>query len=153
MKPRIASAAASLACAFFLTGAAVSAQSPRTAAPSKTLEALQGTWVITVADGQDLAGSGQEVALTITGNAYVQTMNGQVVERGTFKIDDTKKPIALDLSIAEGDDAGQSQVGVLELDAKTGKTMYGKIGNPGTTARPTDFAPSEGYFTFTAVKK
>jgi uncharacterized protein (TIGR03067 family) len=77
-------------------------------------------------------------------------VNGQVAERGTFKIDETKKPLAIDIQIVEGDDAGNSQVGIIEID---GKTMYGKLGQPGGTTRPTDFQPADGFFTFTMVKK
>ena len=151
MTPQRSIAAVAVCLALFLTAAlGASSQAPKEAAKSKVLESLQGAWLITVADGQDLAGSGQEIYITITGNLYVQTVNGQVVERGSFKLDETKKPITLDLAITEGDDAGQSQFGVMQLD---GKTMYGKVTNPGVTARPTDFAPAEGYFTFTAVKK
>ena len=136
-----------------LAGTSVArAQTPQapTAAKSQFLQNLQGAWILTSADGQDLAGSGQEVVITITGNNYVQTVNGQQVERGSFKVDDTKKPVTLDLIIAEGDDAGQTQLGILQLD---GKTMQGKLTQPGLTARPTDFAPADGFFVFTAVKK
>jgi hypothetical protein len=38
---------------------------------------------------------------------YVQTVNGEVVEKGSFKLDETKKPFALDILVAEGTDAGQ----------------------------------------------
>ena len=123
---------------------------PAAPALSKTLAAVQGTWIFTQMDGQDVAGSGQEIAVTITDNKYVQTINGQVVERGTFKLDDTKKPWTIDLSIVEGNDAGKTQVGIVQL---TGNTMVGKLADSGVTTRPTDFAQSEGAFVFTAVKK
>lgn len=151
MTPHRSIAATAACLALFLTAAlGASSQAPKEAPKSKMLESLQGAWLFTSADGQDLTGSGQEIYVTITGNAYVQTVNGQQVERGTFKIDETKKPMTLDLIIAEGDDAGQTQLGVLQID---GKTIWGKLAQPGVTARPTDFAPSEGYFTFAAVKK
>ncbi len=114
------------------------------------MAAAQGVWQMTSANGQDAAGSGQEITITITDNKYVQTVNGQVVERGTFKLDESKKPVTIDLNITEGDSAGQTQVGVVEI---TGKTMTGKISLPGGTTRPTDFAVAEGFFTFVMVKK
>lgn len=80
---------------------------------------------------------------------YTQTVNGTVVERGTFKIDASKKPMPLDLIITEGTDAGTVQLGVAEV---TASTLRGKLAPPGVTTRPTDFAPAEGYGTFTAVK-
>src|SRR5262245_43672085 len=80
------------------------------------MAALQGNWTMATADGQDM--TGQDVTVTITDNTYVQTVAGQVVERGTFKVDESKKPAALDLNIIEGDDAGKTQLGVIAVDGK-----------------------------------
>ena len=126
------------------------AQAAPQAKPSAMVAAVQGTWQMTNANGQDLAAAGQTMIITIKDNTYVQTVNGQVVEKGTFKIDESKKPPTLDITIVEGDNAGQVQLGIFELKDKT---MTGKLGNPGGTARPTDFAAAEGFFTFTMVKK
>ena len=128
------------------------AQAAKPAAPamSKVLAQVQGTWMFTHTNGQPLEGSGQEILVTITDNKYVQTLNGQVVERGTFKIDDTRKPWTIDISITEGQEAGQSQVGVVQV---TGDTMVGKLADTGVTTRPTDFSQSEGAFVFTAVRR
>lgn len=151
MTPQRSIAAAAVLFALFLSGAlGASSQAPKEVPKSKILESLQGAWLFTSADGQDLTGSGQEIYVTITGNAYLQTVNGQQVERGTFKVDETKKPMTLDMIITEGDDAGQTQLGVLQID---GKTIWGKLAQPGMTTRPTDFAPADGYFVFAAVKK
>lgn len=146
---------AAVAALVLATAPILAAQAARTAAaqgakPTGVLAAVQGTWQMTTVNGQDTAGSGQEIVITITDNKYVQTVNGQVVEKGSFKIDEAKKPMTLDITIAEGDNAGQTQLGVFEV---TGKTMNGKLGNPGGTARPTDFAVAEGFFVFKMVKK
>lgn len=137
------------------TAAQGAGQAARPAAPapqtmSKAIALAQGMWVFTHMNGQSVEGSGQEIAVTITENKYVQTANGQVVERGTFKIDDTKKPWTIDISITEGEEAGQTQVGVVQL---TGDTMVGKLADAGVTTRPTDFSQSEGAFVFTAVRR
>ena len=121
-------------------------------AKSKVMTSVQGVWAIASANGQDLAGSGQEALVTITGESYVQTVNGQVVEKGTFKIDETKKPYALDILITEGDEAGQKQLAIFELDA-TGNTMKVAISQPGAPVRPSTFAVAEGVETLTFVKK
>ncbi len=127
------------------------AQTARTEAPkSKIMALVQGTWIFTSTDGQDMPAGAPEVGVTITDNKYVQTAGGQVVERGTFKIDETKKPMTLDLMVTEGDSAGKSQVGVFEV---TETTMKGKLSMPGETVRPTDLNPSAGFFAFTATKK
>jgi uncharacterized protein (TIGR03067 family) len=122
------------------------------AAKSKTLTAVQGVWVFTSVNGQDATGQA-EIVITITDDKYVQTIDGNVVEKGTLKFDDTKKPIYMDLVIVEGQDAGKTQLGVFELTSPT--AARAKLNTAGETTRPTDFAPApgEGYFVFTAVKK
>lgn len=121
---------------------------PETTKP-KPLAVLQGTWVLTSADGEDLT-SGPEIAVTITNDQYVQTVNGDIVERGQIKLDEAKKPMQIDLIIQEGNDAGKTQMGVIEV---TGAKLRGKLSSAGDNVRPTDFEPADGFFAFTAVKK
>jgi uncharacterized protein (TIGR03067 family) len=116
---------------------------------SKELKALQGTWVLTTADGQSMDGGATEIDLAVTGDKYTQTANGQVVERGSIKVDGSKNPIAIDLMIQEGDDANKTQLGVLQIGENT---ITCKLASPGTTERPKDFVPTDGSFTFTARK-
>lgn len=129
---------------------------PRQAAPkteaamSKLMTAVQGVWVITSANGQDAPAGSPEITLTITGDKYAQTVDGNVIERGTFKIDETKKPMTLDLTITEGDSSGKHQVGIIEV---TDTTMRGNLNQAGETVRPTDFQPAEGLFSFVCKKK
>jgi len=123
---------------------------PQVVKPTGVLASLQGVWKMTTTNGQDITAAGQEMTVTITGSNYAQALNGQVVEKGTFKIDEAKKPMTMDLSITEGDSAGKVQLGVFEIK---GTTLTGKMGEPGTPTRPTDFTITEGFFTFTMVKK
>lgn len=113
------------------------------------LKPFQGTWILTAPDGQPLTQSG-ELAITITGNTYAQTVAGTVNERGTIKLDATKKPMWLDLSITEGDDKGKLQVGVVEI---TGGVMKGVLNGPGATTRPTSTAPAADMISFIGKKK
>jgi uncharacterized protein (TIGR03067 family) len=149
----VAFAAAPLAAAQTPQGAAAKPPAqgaPQGAKPAGVLAALQGVWKMTTTNGQDMAAAGQDITITITGSNYVQTVNGAVVEKGSFKIDESKKPMTMDLQITEGDSAGQAQFGVFELK---GNTLSGKMAEPGSTTRPTDFAVAEGFFTFVMVKK
>ena len=116
---------------------------------SKVLAMLQGTWVFTSQDGQDLSG-GPQITVTVVDNTYTQMVNGQLAERGTFKIDETKKPMTVDLSVSEGEDAGKTQLGIFEI---TDTTMKAKLTQPGGTMRPTDFAVADGYSVITATKR
>ena len=136
--------------ALFTTAAFAQTPAPRTAKPTGALALAQGSWVMVTADGQDMSASGQDVVVTITDNSYTQAVNGTIMERGTFKLDETKKPMTIDITVVEGDDAGKIQLGVVEV---TATTMRGKLCAPGQTVRPTDFEPAEGFFAFTARKK
>jgi uncharacterized protein (TIGR03067 family) len=117
---------------------------------SKELTSLQGTWVITMVDGEAVPSTNPEVSLTIEKDKYSQTLEGQVLERGTIKIDASKKPITMDLIIAEGADANKTQLGVIDIGEKT---LRFKLNTPGATTRPMDFEPADGYFVFVLVKK
>lgn len=119
---------------------------------SKVLSSVQGIWTMTTANGQDVAGSGQTVLITITDDKYVQTVNGEIVEKGSFQIDETKKPLALDILVAEGPDAGQKQLAIFEVDA-TGKTMKVAISQPGASVRPSAFAVADGVEMLVFAKK
>lgn len=106
---------------------------------------LQGTWVLTTINGQPAP----DMTLTFEGNKYHQTFDGKVNERGTFKLDAAKKPMTIDLIITEGQDAGKTQLGVIEV---TGDAVRGNFGQAGAPQRPPDFAIKETIM-FTAKKK
>ena len=118
-----------------------------TAAVSAALKPYQGTWVLTTPDGQPLAPNG-DLTITITADKYEQAVAGTVNERGSVKLDATKKPTWVDLTITEGPDAGKLQVGVIEV---TGTTMKGALSPAGDTTRPTSV--TEGPIVFIAKKK
>jgi uncharacterized protein (TIGR03067 family) len=70
-----------------------------------------------------------------------------VNERGTFKVDATKKPMTIDLAITEGNDAGKTQLGVFEV---TGDSMRCSFNPPGSTERPASL--TEGALVVAAKK-
>ncbi len=130
-------------------GAALVGAQAKPPAVAKQLVPFQGVWVLTTPDGQSLGGD-VELTITITGDRYAQTIAGAVNERGTFKIDATKKPTWIDLSITEGNDAAKSQVGLIEV---TGDTMRGALKAPGDTVRPTSFNAEPGVILFVGKKR
>ena len=121
----------------------------QTAVP-KDLAPLQGTWVITSINGQELAAGGASMLLTITGDKYSQTVNGTINERGTIKVDTTKKPTAIDLIITEGDDANKTQLGLVDV---SGTALKLKLALPGQTTRPANFDQVDGAILAIATKK
>jgi uncharacterized protein (TIGR03067 family) len=112
--------------------------------------AVQGTWVVASINGESGPAGAQEMTLTFTGDKYEQSLGGTVNERGTFKVDASKKPMTIDLAIAEGSDAGKAQLGIFEV---SGDTMKLHLDSPGGGQRPTDFTGKEGSFMVIAKKK
>jgi uncharacterized protein (TIGR03067 family) len=116
---------------------------------TKALAPLQGTWVLTTPGGQPMAESG-ELTIAVTGDQYAQAVNGAVNERGTIKLDATKTPMWIDLTITEGSDAGKTQIGLLEVK---GDTMTGLLKYPGDLVRPAKIAAEPNAIAFVGKKK
>ena len=112
--------------------------------------ALQGTWVVTSINGQTAPEGSPEMTLTFTGDKYQQTLAGEVNERGTIKIDASKKPMTIDLIITEGSDAGKTQLGLIEV---TSDILRASLDIPGSQQRPTDFTIKESGVMFVGKKK
>ena len=135
-----------LAAAVLVASAALLGQ----AELSKELQALQGTWVISSVDGKPVPDTNPEVDLVIEGNKYTQVLDGKVTERGEIRLDPSKKPMAIDFFIKEGDDANKAQFGVIKME---GAAITFKLNAPAEPTRPTDFTPADGYTVFVATKK
>jgi uncharacterized protein (TIGR03067 family) len=131
-------------------GAGALAQGAKPADPNASaLAGLQGKWVITSLNGQAVGEGGMEVSLTFTGDKYAQAMNGEINERGTIKLDASKKPMTIDLIITEGGDAGKTQLGVFEVSADK---LTANLDTPGAGQRPADFSQREGTLLFLASR-
>jgi uncharacterized protein (TIGR03067 family) len=114
------------------------------------IAALQGTWMITTINGQAMPAEGPAMTLTFNGEKYHQTVGGKVTERGTIKVDASKKPMTIDLLIAEGDDAGKIQLGIIEL---TGDQLRASLDLPNAKQRPTDLNAKDAAFTFAGKRQ
>ena len=147
MTKRVLAAIIALASTAVVLGQAKPDQA--TAPQSKTLAMMQGAWIVSTQNGQDASG-GPETTFTIKDRTYVQTSGGSVLERGAFMIDESKKPAALNVSVAEGEDAGRSKVGIIEV---TDTTIKVKVGSAGGNTRPTDFAVADGFIVLTLTKR
>ncbi len=88
-----------------------------------------------------MADLGKKMSLTFTRDRYTQTTDGQVMERGTFKIDASRKPMTIDMRITEGVAVGETQIGVVQV---VGDTLTLKTNTVGTPLRPTDFNRRRG---------
>lgn len=127
------------------------AQGTKSAAPSsKAAAPLQGTWIVTSINGKPSPGGEQELTLTFAGDTYRQAVGGKVNERGTIKIDASKKPMTIDLAITEGSDAGKTQLGIVEVK---GDTMRASFDLPGVGKRPASFEMKEGELAVVGQRK
>ena len=117
--------------------------------PAALATAIQGTWTVESVNGQKLDGLGQKTTMTFSKNTYSVTTNGQVKERGTFTIDERKKPAEIDMKISEGVSVGSTQIGLVEIAIGTLRLKTNSFGTP---KRPTDFK-SEPWYTLIVAKK
>ena len=76
-------------------------------AAKKDLEKLQGEWQLTV-------GGDDGPRMVIKGNEY--TVSGGMDEKGTLKLDPSKKPAVVDIDITEGNDKGKKQYGIYRIE-------------------------------------
>jgi uncharacterized protein (TIGR03067 family) len=115
---------------------------------------LQGTWAATKAirDGKaaaDVVGH----RLSFTGNRFqVQSKDGKVLYRRTFRVHPNTKPTAIDFQHTQGALKRKAWKGIYSLDADTLRTCDN--GPDLAKGRPTAFAakPGSGYI-FIAFKR
>jgi uncharacterized protein (TIGR03067 family) len=106
---------------------------------------LEGTWNLT---GVDAGGKKMPADLLakfmIMGEfkdgKYTFTVMGKTDEAGTYKIDATKKPATIDLTITEGKSKGKTQLGLFKIE---GDTLTLAMTQPGSTTRPKGFEPGQ----------
>jgi uncharacterized protein (TIGR03067 family) len=104
---------------------------------------LEGEWsmVSGFMDGHPMDKSMVKHGKRVTrGNVTSVLFGAQLFTRGTFTLDTSKTPKAIDLAHSEGMHAGKTQLGIYECDGETMRISYGSPG----AARPTDFEPRKG---------
>lgn len=104
----------------------------------KELEPFQGPWALTSAGGS--AVSPGMAGLIFTGDKYQGLSSGIVDERGSIRVNAATKPMSIDLVITEGESAGKTQLGVVDID---GDTMTLILAEPGDKTRPTSTSPNK----------
>lgn len=99
------------------------------------LKAIQGTWTAGL--------EGKKVNLTFSGSKFSIDFDGKTF-KGSFRLDPTKKPKAIDLSIEDGPEkevVGKTSLGIYAFD---GDQLKWCGGEPGESKRPADFPAKEG---------
>jgi RNA polymerase sigma factor (sigma-70 family) len=103
---------------------------------------LEGTWqVMTFSkDGNEAPKEEAEtIKLVLSGETFTLTHREESVT-GKFKADPSQKPATFDIEVTEGDKAGESQMGIYELNGDTLTICTAHKGSP----RPTKFESTAG---------
>jgi len=122
------------------------------AALEKELRKFQGTWTFesSEADGKELpAGDLKGLVLTFEGDKHTVKKGNEVVQAGTQKLDPSKSPKAIDVTMTEGADKGAVMLGIYEINGDTLKVCFNAAGKK----RPTQFKSTPGSETFVNVHK
>ena len=128
-----------LAAAVLLAGG-----KPKDDAGKKDLDALQGTWKGASGenDGKPVSEDDAKAReLTFKGPQYSFKVSGKEVETGTVKLDSSKTPKTMDITITTGDDKGKTQLAVYQVDADTLKICYAAAG---AKERPKELSTKAG---------
>jgi uncharacterized protein (TIGR03067 family) len=111
---------------------------------------LQGTWVVTAAElnGEKVpAATDNKLTVTFKGDTVVASEHPD--EKGTFKLDQEKKPPTLEIKFAAGD-AARTQLAIYELKDDTLKICLAKKDGK---EFPTDFTSKEGNMLLTLKRE
>jgi uncharacterized protein (TIGR03067 family) len=113
--------------------------------PGKGLKKLQGSWTVVAMEikGQKLPEDKlkeADIKLVVKNGKYAQHVQGEITEEGTLKVDPSKKPATIDLSIESGKDKGKMQPGIYEIKGDTWRIC---LAQPGGKDRPTSFTSNE----------
>jgi len=100
---------------------------------------LAGTWQVVPLDGaekdKDAQAAAKKLKIKIDGDKYTVLTDGKVEEEGTLKVDPTKTPKTLDMTVKKADGKGRVVECIYKLD---GDTLRLATALPGK-ARPVNF--------------
>jgi uncharacterized protein (TIGR03067 family) len=108
----------------------------------KELARFEGTWKIVSLESEQNKlneDSLKDIRLKLEGDKFTTIVNDGE-NHGTFKVDPTKKPKTMDITMADGDMKGKTMVGIYELEGDTYKLCVDMSGK----SRPTEFAVKPG---------
>jgi uncharacterized protein (TIGR03067 family) len=132
-----------------LAAVATSGTSPgqeRKDAGGDVLKQIQGTWKFASQEVDGKSRTKDELAkqtITFDGDKWTVRRDGKVIQAGTHKFDPDKKPPQVDAVVTEGEDKGNTMLGIYELKADTFKVSF----DPKGKQRPADFTSKAGRMT------
>jgi uncharacterized protein (TIGR03067 family) len=118
----------------------------------KELKKFQGTWMFeSVETGGKKASAAQFDGMTVTfeGDKYAVKKGDEVIQACTLKLDPSKSPKTLDVTVAEGLNKGAVMLGIYEIRGDTLKVCFDSEGKK----RPTEFRGASGSQTLVVHKR
>jgi uncharacterized protein (TIGR03067 family) len=122
------------------------------AAVEEETKQFQGHWTLesSVTGGQDIPRDQLHgFVLIYEGDKHTLTYGDKVIQVGTQKIDPSKSPKAIDVTITGGPSKGKVMLGIYEIDGATLKVCF----DPEGKERPTGFKSAPGSRNFVNVHK
>jgi uncharacterized protein (TIGR03067 family) len=118
----------------------------------KEVRKFQGTWTIESSEtgGQKIpADDLKGFIVTFDGDKHTVKNGDKVIQVGTQKLDPSKSPKTIDVTMTEGPSKGAVMLGIYEFDGDTLKACF----DPQGKKRPTEFKSPPGSEIFLNVHK
>jgi uncharacterized protein (TIGR03067 family) len=118
----------------------------------KELRKFQGTWTFESCEtgGKGIpAGDLKGLTLTFEGAKHTVKKGDEVIQVGTQKLDPSKSPKTIDVTMVEGPNKGAVMLGIYEFDGDTLRVCF----DPQGKKRPTEFKSAAGSENFLNVHK
>ena len=118
----------------------------------KEARKFQGTWTFesSVTGGEELPADDLKMFVVIfEGDKHTVKKGDEVIQVGTQKLDPSKSPKTIDVTMTEGPSKGTVMLGIYEIDADTLKVCF----DPQGKKRPTEFKSAPGSENFVNVHK
>src|SRR5262249_43942677 len=147
-RTRMRIALGTLLCTLVLTGA----RADDKADVEKELKKLQGTWTFESVEtgGKQLpAAEFKGMTVTFEGDKFTVKKGDEVIQAATQKLDPSKSPKAIDVTVTEGLNKGAVMPGIYEIDGDTLKVCF----DPEGKKRPTEFKTASGSQTLVVHKR
>jgi uncharacterized protein (TIGR03067 family) len=118
----------------------------------KELKKFQGAWTfesLETGGKMEPAADFKGMTLTFEGDKHTVKNGDEVIQVGTQKLDPSKSPKTIDVTMTAGPNKGAVMLGIYEISGDTLKVCFDLEGKK----RPTEFKSASGSQTFVAVHK
>ena len=118
----------------------------------KELKKFQGTWTFESVEAggkEESAAEFKGMTVTFAGDRFTVKKGDEVIQVGTQKLDPSKSPKSVDVTVTEGLSKGAVMLGIYEISGDTLKVCF----DPEGKKRPTEFKGVSGAQTLVVHKR